>query len=288
MTDPSTRAEAFCQLHLADRPFVLPNAWDVATARLFEDAGFSAIATSSAALMVARGYPDGEEMPRREFLDATGRIARAVSVPVSADLVSGYGRGPKAIAATVRAAVAAGAIGLNLEDLDTGSGALFRVPAQVKKIRAIRALAGELGIPIVINGRTDALRRAPGDDAARLKEAIRRAVAYRDAGADCVYPMGLTDATSIATFVEAVHCPVNVMVRAGLPPLAELARLGVRRVSFGPSAAYAALGFLKRASQDVLARGVFDGLTEGAISYDELNALARPRAPPPAPAPAGA
>ncbi len=285
MTELTAKAEAFRQLHLADRPFLLPNAWDVPSARLFEDAGFPAVATSSAALMVSRGYPDGEALPKRELLDAVGRIVRAVSVPVSADLVSGYGRGPKAIAATVRGAVAAGAVGVNLEDLDPTSGALYRVPAQVKKIRTVRALAAELGVPIVVNGRTDALRRAPGEEAARLKEAIRRASAYRDAGADCVYPMGLTDAASIATFVDALRCPVNVMVRRGLPPLAELGQLGVRRVSFGPSAAYAAFGFLKRTSQDVLARGVFDGLIEGAISYDELNALARPRAPATSPAP---
>ncbi len=285
MTDLAAKAEAFRQLHLANRPFVLPNAWDVASARLFEEAGFPAIATSSAGLMVSRGYPDGEKMPRRELLDVVGRIARTVAVPVSADVVSGYGRGGKAVAATVRAAVEAGAIGVNLEDLDTASGTLFRLPAQVKKIRAVRALATELNVPIVINGRTDALRAAPGDDAARKKEAIRRATAYRDAGADCVYPMGLTDAPAIAEFVEALHCPINVMVRRGLPPLAELERLGVRRVSFGPSASYAALGFLKRVAGEIRSSGSFDGLIEGAISFDELNALAVPRPAPSAPAP---
>jgi 2-methylisocitrate lyase-like PEP mutase family enzyme len=284
MTGPAERAEAFRRLHQEPRPFVLPNAWDVPSARVFEDAGFPAVATSSAGLMVSHGYPDGEAMPRRELVDSVGRIARAIALPLSADVVAGYGRGPKAVAATVKAIVGAGAVGINLEDLDTGSGTLFRAPAQARKVRAVRELATGLGVPIVINARTDALRHAPGDDAARLKEAIRRATLYRDAGADCVYPMGLTDAASIETFVGALQCPVNVMVRAGLPPLGELERLGVRRVSFGPGASYAAMGLLKRISADVRERGSFDSLLDGAISFDELNRLASPKAPePPAP-----
>jgi 2-methylisocitrate lyase-like PEP mutase family enzyme len=289
MTDLAERAEAFRRLHLGNRPFVLPNAFDVPSARVFEDAGFPAIATSSAGLMVSHGFPDGQAMPRRELMQAVGRIAHAVALPLSADVVAGYGRGPKAVAATVRAAVEAGAVGINLEDLDPGTEHLYRLPAQVKKIRAVRELAGTLGVPVVINARTDALRHGAGDDAARLKEAIRRATAFRDAGADCVYPMGLTDAISIATFVAAVNCPVNVMVRKGLPPLPELERLGVRRVSFGPGASYATLGLLKRIGEDVLQRGSFDSLLDGAISFDELNRLAVPRAPaspPPAAPPA--
>jgi 2-methylisocitrate lyase-like PEP mutase family enzyme len=280
MPDLAEKAEAFRRLHLESRPFVLPNAFDVPSARVFEDAGFPAVATSSAGMMVSHGFPDGQAMPRRELMQAVGRIAHAVALPVSADVVAGYGRGPKAVAATVRAAVEAGAVGINLEDLDPGTEKLFRLPAQVKKIRAVRELGGALGVPIVINARTDALRHGPGDDAARLHEAIRRATAFRDAGADCVYPMGLTDAGSIATFVEALHCPVNVMVRKGLPPLAELERLGVRRVSFGPGASYATLGLLRRIGEDVLHRGSFDALLEGAISFDELNRLAVPKASP--------
>jgi 2-methylisocitrate lyase-like PEP mutase family enzyme len=283
MSELAEKAEAFRRLHLEPRPFVLPNAWDVPSARVFEDLGFPAIATSSAGLMVSHGFPDGQAMPRRELMQAVGRIAHAIQVPLSADIVSGYGRGAKAVAATVKAAVEAGAIGINLEDLDTASGSLFRLPAQVKKIRAVRELAGTLGVPVVINARTDALRQAPGDDAARMKEAIRRATAFRDAGADCVYPMGLTDPAAITTFVGALQCPVNVMVRPGLPDLAELGRLGVRRVSFGPSASYATFGLLKRVGEEIQQHGTFRGLTEGAITFDELNRLATPRTPVPVP-----
>jgi 2-methylisocitrate lyase-like PEP mutase family enzyme len=283
MTELAEKAEAFRRLHQENRPFVLPNAWDVPSARVFEELGFPAVATSSAGLMVSRGYPDGQTMPRRELMQAVGRIAHAVQIPLSADIVSGYGSGPKTVAATVKAAVEAGAIGVNIEDVDTATEKLFRLPAQVKKIKAVRELAGTLGVPVVINGRTDALRHAPGDDAARMKEAIRRATAYRDAGADCVYPMGLTDAAAITTFVGALQCPVNVMIRPGLPDLAELGRLGVRRVSFGPGASYATFGLLKRIGEEIQQHGTFRALTEGAISYDELNRLATPKAPAPAP-----
>ena len=143
------------------------------------------------------------------------------------------------------------------------------------KLRAIRELDHRTGIRLVINARTDALRHASGDPDRRLREAIRRASAYRDAGADCVYPMGLTDADSIERFVGALDCPVNVMVRRGLPPVPELVRLGVKRLSFGPAASYATVGLLRRASEEIRRRGTYRTLTEGAVSYDELLDLVR-------------
>jgi 2-methylisocitrate lyase-like PEP mutase family enzyme len=280
MSAQSEKAERFRTLHRGDRALVLPNAWDVPSARVFEEAGFPAVATSSAGLMVSLGYRDGEEMPRRDLTAAVGRIAQRLTVPLSADIVAGYGRTPRQVAATVRAMLSAGAVGINLEDHDqqdrSGHG-LFPVKSQVRKIEAIRRVGATMGIPLVINARTDAFRLASGDAPQRLKEAIDRALAYRDAGADCVYPMGLADADSIATFVNALKCPVNVMVRPGLPPLAELERLGVRRVSFGPAASYATMGLLKRISREVLTEGTFHSLTEGAITHEELNRLAVPR-----------
>ena len=279
MPTQAEKAEAFRALHLGPRTLVLPNAWDVASARLFENAGFPAVATSSAGVMVSRGYPDGEGMPRREYLSVVQRIAERLSVPLSADIVSGYGRSVRDVTTTTEQVIRAGAVGINIEDLRHPHEGLFRLDVQLKRLAAAKQAATSTGVPLVINARTDAFRHSPGEEPDRLREAIRRATAYRDAGADCVYPMGVTDANSIATFVEAVHCPVNVMVREGLPPLAELERLGVRRVSFGPAASYAALGLLKRASEEVLERGSFDLLVHGAISFSELNELAVPRRP---------
>ncbi len=281
MTTPSEQAEAFRRLHHQPHPLVLPNAWDVPSARTFEDLGFPAVATSSAALMVSHGFPDGQAMPRRDLVRATAVIARALSVPLSADVVSGYGRGPRGVVATVRQIVSTGAVGINLEDRDLAANRLYPVASQVRKIEAVRRLGESMGIPIVINGRTDALQVGPGSPEDRLREAIQRGIAYRDAGADCIYPMGLTEAGPIETYVRAVEYPVNVMVRRGLPPLAELDRLGVKRISFGPAASYAMMGFLRRTAEDVLRSGSFDSLIEGAITYAELNRLARPREIPP-------
>ncbi|MFZ0830586.1 MAG: isocitrate lyase/phosphoenolpyruvate mutase family protein [Thermoplasmata archaeon] len=279
MSTQAEKAETLRALHHRTSPLVLPNAWDVPSARVFEDAGFPAVATSSAGIMVSLGYRDGEEMPRRELAAAVGRIASRLSLPLTADVVSGYGSTPRAAVTTVRMMLEKGAVGINLEDLGPSGKGLVPDGRQVQKIKAIRRLGESMGIPLVINARTDALRQAPGDDAVRLHEAIRRSIAYRDAGADCVYPMGLTEAAPIATFVDALRCPVNVMIRKGLPPVAELERLGVKRVSFGPSASYAALGLLKRASQEVLTRGTYDTLLDGAITFDDLNRLAVAREP---------
>ncbi len=277
MPTAAEKAESFRALHLASRPFVLPNAWDVASARLFEDAGFPAVATSSAGVMVSRGYPDGQEMPRRELVEVVARIACRLSVPVSADIVAGYGRGPGEVVRTVRQMLDAGAIGINLEDHDPAHDRLFPLAVQLRKIRAVRELGTSVGLPIVINARTDALWKGPGTPEERFREAVRRCAAFREAGADCVYPMRLTEAPSIERFVSAVPGPVNVMVRAGLPSLAELETLGVRRISFGPAASYATLGFLRRACESVRTEGSFAALVDGALSFDELNALARPR-----------
>ena len=275
--DQSKKAETFRRLHRGARILILPNAWDVASARLFEDAGFPAVATSSAGLMVSLGYPDGEAIDREEFVAATRRIARALSVPLSADIVGGFGRSPREVVSTVRSVIEAGAIGINIEDSRHETKELLPIPAQVERLKAVRKLRDALDVPFVINARTDALSLAPGEPEALLAEAIRRGTAYRDVGVDCLYPMGLTDPESIAGYVKAVEFPINVMIRKGLPSIAELQRLGVARVSFGPSASYATMGLLRRASAEVLERGTYATLLDGAISYDELNRLASPR-----------
>ncbi len=276
VADRHAQAEELRRLHHGPHPLVLPNAWDVPSARTFEAAGFPAIATTSAGIATSLGYRDGEEIPRREFVAAIRRIASKLSVPLSADLVAGFGRTPRGVVATVRAAVAAGAVGVNLEDEDPRGSGLLPTRAQEGKIRAVRALGESLGVPIVINARTDALYLGSGTPEERFAEATRRALAYRDAGADCVYPMRLVEKSEIARFVSAVRCPVNVMVRPGIPTLAELEEVGVKRVSFGPAAAYATAGLLRRIGEEVRARGSFETLLTGAITYDELNALAGP------------
>ena len=279
MRTQAEKAHDFRALHASDKILILPNAWDTPSARLFEDMGFPAVATSSAGLMVSLGYPDGETIPRRELVRAVGRIASRLAVPLSADVVAGFGRTPREVVATVRAIIRAGAVGINLEDTDPRSHTLFPTKAQSSKIQAICRLGESMRIPIVINARTDAFR-GPGPAGSRLQETILRCTAYRDAGADCVYPMGVVEAADISAVVKAVQAPVNVMIRRGLPPIQELVRLGVKRVSFGPDASYAAMGLLRRASREVLEEGTYESLLQGALTHDELNSLAVPRPSP--------
>src|SRR5947209_9562534 len=252
MRSQRDKAQDFRELHHRKNMLILPNAWDVPSARVFENEGFPAIATSSAGLLVSLGYPDGEVIGRDEFVSAVGRIAGVLSVPLSADIVAGFGKTTKDVLITVKAILKTGAVGINIEDFAHATKKLYPIEKQVRNVKAIRKIGETTGIPLVINARTDALRYAEGDEGARLKEAVRRATAYRDAGADCVYPMGLVDADSITNFVKALDFPITVMVRKSLPPISELQRLGIARVSFGPSPSYAAMGLLKRAAKGVL------------------------------------
>ena len=277
MSSQASKAEEFRALHHGKAVLVLPNAWDVPSARVFEDEGFPAVATSSAGMLVSLGYPDGEDIPSAEFVSAVRRIAKTLGVPLSVDVVGGFGETPEGVAKSVRAVVSAGAAGINIEDFVHSTKKLLPLKNQEDRLRALVRLREDVRVPFVINARTDALRYAPGDNDEKLEEAIRRARAFRDIGADCVYPMGLVDPSSISRFVKAVDFPTNVMVRKGLPPVPELKRLGVARVSFGPSASYAAMGLLRRASREVREKGTYEALTDGAISFDELNALALPK-----------
>jgi len=271
------KAENFRELHHLDHLLILPNAWDVPSARIFEDQGFPAVATSSAGMMISLGYPDGESIRIHDFLAAVKRISRVVSVPLSVDAVAGFGFTPSEVAASIKHIIESGAVGINIEDFEHASKKLFPVENQVKKLKAIKEVGELVGVPLVINARTDALRFAEGEEDTRLTEAIDRAKAYRDAGVDCVYPMGLVKEEQISKFTHELNFPVNVMVRKGLPPIQKLQELGVSRVSFGPSASYAAMGLLKRASKEILDKGTYNELTDGAISYDELETLALPK-----------
>lgn len=209
------KARLLRSLHDGARLLVLPNAWDAASACVFAACGFPAVATGSAAVAEAHGYPDGERIPPELMLAAVERIARAVDVPVTADLEAGYGDP----VATARAAWAAGAVGMNFED------GLRPAEEHAADVRAVKAAVPEL----VLNARTDVFIGGSGE----VDEAIERLRAYAAGGADCVYPIGLSDVDGIARVVHAVAAPVNVLVPAESPPLGELMAIGVRRVSFG-------------------------------------------------------
>lgn len=219
-------------LHVGGDPLVLANAWDAASARMVEAAGFAVVATSSNAIAATLGYEDGEAAPVEEMLAACGRIARAVSVPVTVDFERGYGLAP---AELVERLAATRAAGLNLEDSDPPSGEMIEVGEQAEFLAAVRAAAQAAGVDLVINARTDSFLRRVGSPQEQLAASLERGERYLAAGADCVYPIAVVEPDAIRAVVAGIPGPVNVVYGRGALTLAELADLGVARVSFGPA-----------------------------------------------------
>jgi 2-methylisocitrate lyase-like PEP mutase family enzyme len=273
MSSSQDRALKLLKLHEAPSILVLPNVWDVVSARMVERAGFPAVATSSAAVANSLGYPDGQRIAREEMLTVVRRIASKVSVPVSADLESGYGTSLDEIAGTALGLVEAGAVGLNFED-STGDPArpLFEVAEQVEKIKCLRETGDKLRVNIVINARTDVYLEAVGDPASRFEHTVTRLNAYREAGADCLFAPCVDDAETIGKLVKAVQGPLNILARPQTAPLAELERLGVARVSLGSWPMRAVMTAFDRLVRDLRERGTFESL-EAGIPYAEMNKL---------------
>ena len=268
MTALEEKAAALLALHHADDPLVLPNAWDPASAAVIAAAGAPAVATSSAGVAWALGYADGEEIERDEMIEAVSRIVRVVDVPVTADLERGYGD----VGATVRSALGAGAVGANIED-STADGELFAVEEQAERLRAGREAALEVGVPsFVLNARTDVFLRQIGEPEGRLDETKRRAEAYAEAGASCLFVPGLLDLAALAELATTSPIPIAVMARAGGPAVAELASAGARRVSVGPALSEAAYGLARQAARELLESGTYESL-DGAIGFPELQSL---------------
>ena len=261
------RAERLRSLHRGPI-LVLPNAWDVASARIVEQAGFPAVASSSAGVAAALGYPDGQLVSRAEMLEMVGRMARALDVPLTADLEAGYGDA----GATVAAALEAGAVGMNLEDLAAGGPGLVPVEAQLAAIGAARAAGDTLGVHFVINARTDVYLGAVGEPAGRFDHAVQRGRAYLKAGADCVFVPGVRDEETIGRLAKAIEGPINILVGPGSPPVARLAALGVARVSAGSGPQRAAHTAARRAAEELRDHGTYK-FADGIMTWAEVNAL---------------
>lgn len=271
------RADAFRRMHQPDagRILVLPNAWDAMSARLIEEAGARAIATTSAGVAWALGRTDGEGLTRDQMINAVERITRVVRVPVTADVERGYGDGTAAdVADTVRRVIGAGAVGINLEDAPGQDGAtLMDVDAQVERIAAARDAAAREGVPLFINARVDTYLAQAGAPEGRFDETVRRARAYVAAGADGVFVPGVADAETIRALAASVGAPLNVMAGRGAgPSIAELQALGVARVSLGPALTLAMMAQIRRAAAEVLNEGTFSAL-QGGLTFPEANAL---------------
>ncbi|MDX1484933.1 MAG: isocitrate lyase/phosphoenolpyruvate mutase family protein [Alphaproteobacteria bacterium] len=267
------KAERFRALHRGPGILVLPNAYDAASACIFAAAGFEAIATTSGGCAFSLGFPDGERIGRAAMAEVVARIAAAVDLPVSADMEAGYGEAPEAVAETVGATIAAGAVGINIEDSTKGATrALIDFDLAVARIAAARTAAEAAALPLVINARTDVYSVGEGDEAARLDEAVRRANAYLAAGADCAFVIGVADGAVIAKLAAAIDGPLNILAGPTSPPVAELEALGVRRVTVGSGFAKATLALVKRGAEELRAEGTYGFLT-GQLSQPEITKI---------------
>jgi 2-methylisocitrate lyase-like PEP mutase family enzyme len=268
------KAEAFRAMHDRSRILVLPNAWDAMSARVIEEAGARAIATTSAGVAFSVGYPDGEAIPRDEMIAAIARIARVVTVPVSADIESGFANDTRELAETIRRVIEAGAVGINLEDqVHDGTRRLYDLEVAVARVRAAREAAEATGVPLVINARTDVYLLGVGETETRFEHAVRRANAYRKAGADCLFLPAVGRRADIERIVPALEGPLNLLSIPGLPTIPELERLGVARLSLGTKLTLDAMSVLKKSVTDLLSNGAYEAMVEGAIGYPDANRL---------------
>ncbi|MFH7598392.1 isocitrate lyase/phosphoenolpyruvate mutase family protein [Streptomyces racemochromogenes] len=266
MTTALAKATAFTALHTPAAPLPLANAWDVASARIVEAAGAPAVATTSAGVAWSLGAPDGDALARDRALDLIARVAGAVSVPVTADIEGGFAADAAGVGETVAGVLAAGAVGVNIED---GT----RAPAEhAERLAAARAAADAAGVPLYINARVDTYLFGLGESATRLDETLARASAYLAAGATGIFVPGVTDPAVIAELARGIDAPLNVLVGPGAPSVAELGALGVARVSLGSWVAEAAYAVARRATEELLGGGTYASLA-GSLPYGEVNSL---------------
>jgi 2-methylisocitrate lyase-like PEP mutase family enzyme len=269
------QAEAFSRRHRSGEIVVLPNAWDPGSAALMAAAGFPVIATTSAGIAYARGCRDGERLGRVGMMECVAAIIARSPVPVTADLEAGYGPAPEDVAETVRQAIGIGLVGGNIEDSDPRSGGLLDLDLAVARIRAGRAAAERLGVPFVLNARTDPYLVAGGNADTKFAEAVRRANAYLMAGATCAFVPGPGDRPTVERLVVAIDGPLNVLgAFAGRPSMAldELRRLGVRRVSIGGSLMLSVLTHVRQTLAGIRERGDFSYAVT-AITNREMDAV---------------
>lgn len=268
------KAERFRQLHHASSLLALPNAWDAASARIFEIAGFPALATTSSGVAAALGYHDGQRIERTMMVDAIARITRVVECPITADIEAGYGYTVEEVLQTVREVIATGAVGINIEDsLKQQAKTLADVSYQVELITALRELAGEMDVPFVINARVDVFLLAIGEPEHRFEQAVQRANAYLQAGADCVYPIGVLAKNVIADLVREIHGPINILGGPPMPTLPELEQLGVARVSLAGGLMRSALSHLRTVARELLVHGTYSSMDATGLSSVEFRSL---------------
>jgi 2-methylisocitrate lyase-like PEP mutase family enzyme len=274
VTAANAKSRRLRELVRAPEILVMPGAYDVLSALLFEQMGFKAIQGTSGGIAAALGYPDGEVMNRDQFVEITGKFAAAVSVPVNADGERGYGD-ENEIKETVRRLIAAGVAGMNLEDgagKPGGARGLVELPQQLRKIKAVMETKRALGSEFFLNARVDAFHVMTDDPNKALDEAIQRGNAYAEAGGDCIFYLFVHSSDIIGRLVKEVKAPISILAGPQAPSVSELQDLGVARVSYGSAFLKAAIGGTRKLAQEILEKGTITALKDG-MQTPEIAAL---------------
>ncbi len=271
----SAKAETLRQLHQGSHAVIFPNVWDATSARVVEELGYPAVATTSAGIANMLGYVDGQNISRDEMLSIVGLIARVVRVPVTADMEAGYSDTSDQMYETATALIYSGGVGLNLEDSEAGESRLIDLPHYLEKIAAIREASTKVGVSLVLNARTDAYWWKGAEPATRMAETVRRANAFRQAGADCVFVPGLSDLEEIRLFLRESPGPLNVLFGPGVPSIPELEAAGVCRVSIGSGGYRTAIGIMQKLARELKEQGTCDLISEHAIPFALSQLLQR-------------
>jgi 2-methylisocitrate lyase-like PEP mutase family enzyme len=268
----AVKARELLDLHADPKLLVLPNAWDPLSARIVAGLGFPAVATASAAIAFSLGFDDGEQMPFETMLEVIGRVARAVDVPVTADVERGYAVDREELADNVERIIEAGAVGINLEDSLVEGGDLRSVDEQCERLCAVRERADALGIHLVVNARTDVYLRGGGyTTTAQMNEVVTRSKAYLQAGADCIYPIPRGDVATLHEILDRTGAPLNAFASAQAATPRELEAIGVARLSVGPGLLRAGATAVERAARQLRDEGSYEAFTTDALSSDDLR-----------------
>lgn len=270
-----TKALQFHELHHSGKMLVLPNIWDTLGAQLLESLRYPAIATASASIAFTNGYNDGENLPFNNLLTLLTKIVNSVNIPVTADVESGYAANDQQLQETMKQLIATGIVGINIEDSDKKTNELYPTEIQCNRIRIIKNAAAELGISLFINARTDVYIHGKEFETAesKLEETIKRGLAYKNAGADCFYPITVRLEQDIQKIVEELKMPVNILTITGIPELKRLQEIGVARVSLGPSFLKIAIRAMKNMAEKLKNLEGLSEIARNEITSDYLKNL---------------
>ena len=269
-----SKGKILYDLHHNGKLLVLPNVWESLGAAMLEDIGYPAVATASGATAFSNGYHDGEKIPFNDLLNILQRIVNSVNVPVTADIESGYAGDNATLAENIRRVIGIGIAGINFEDSHHDEQKLIPIDEQCEKIFLIKKVSTEMGMPLFINARTDVyIKRNNLSDEEKLSQILLRGKAYKDAGANGLYPIFLKDKNTISTIIKEVDLPVNILLLPGIPNFNELKEIGVARLSLGPGFLKVAINAMKNVAEKLLNFDGMNEITQNPVSMDYLKSL---------------